>query len=122
MHVLWIALGGAVGTVLRYGVSGWAQRVGGDGFPTGTLAVNVSGAFAVGFLATFLVERTALSGAARGAVLIGLLGGYTTFSTFSAETLALTDEGEWAYAAANVFASVASALVAVWLGRTLAQA
>ena len=57
MHVLWIALGGAVGTVLRYGVSGWAQRVGGDGFPTGTLAVNVSGAFAVGFLATFLVER-----------------------------------------------------------------
>ena len=98
-------------------MSGWVQGGGGGTFPVGTLFVNVSGAFAAGLLATFLLERSSVPAEVRTGLLVGVLGGYTTFSTFSLETLTLAHEGEWLY----VVASVAGALLAVWLGQTLAR-
>ncbi len=121
MTLLWVALGGAVGSVLRYKMSGWVQGGGGGTFPVGTLFVNVSGAFAAGLLATFLLERSSVPAEVRTGLLVGVLGGYTTFSTFSLETLTLAHEGEWLYVVVNVVASVAGALLAVWLGQTLAR-
>ena len=116
-----IAVAGAAGALLRYGVSRLVQPVGGATFPAGTLAVNLTGSLAIGFLATFLLERTTVSAEVRTGVLVGLIGSYTTFSTFGFETLELMNDGEWTYAALNVAFSVAGALVAVWAGQTLAR-
>ena len=121
MTLLWVALGGAVGSVLRYKISGWVQEGGGGTFPVGTLFVNVTGAFIAGLLATYLLERSSVSVEVRTGLLIGVLGGYTTFSSFSVQTLTLANEGEWLYVVVNATASVAGALVAVWLGQTLAR-
>ena len=120
MTLLWVALGGAVGSVLRYTLGGWVQG-GGGMFAVGTLFVNVTGAFAAGLLATFLLERSSVPSEVRTGLLVGVLGGYTTFSTFSLETLARANEGEWLSVVVNVTASVAGALLAVWLGQTLAR-
>ena len=121
MQLVWLAVAGAAGTLLRYAVSRAAQPLGGTTFPAGTLLVNVSGAFVLGFLATFLLGRTAVSAEARTAITIGLLGAYTTFSTFSMETLELMNGGHWAYATVNVLLSVTAALFAMWAGQSLAR-
>jgi len=122
MQLILIAAAGALGSVLRYLVSRAAQPLGGITFPAGTLAVNISGALLIGFLATYLLERSTVSADVRRTVIIGMLGAYTTFSAFSLETLELLDAGEWWYAALNVLLSVGGALLAVWLGQTLARA
>ena len=111
-----IAAGGAVGALLRYWVSTGVHLLVGRGFPYGTLAVNVSGSLVMGMLYVLIIERMDVDPLWRGAVLIGLLGAFTTFSTFSIETLNLLENGEPVKAAVNVLASVSVCIVARWLG------
>ena len=123
MTYLWVALGSALGGVARYGCTGLAARWLGASFPWGTLIVNVSGSVLVGLLATLLApDGRLLAGPdARAFLMIGILGGYTTFSSFSLETLNLAREGEWLFASANVALSVVLCLIAVWLGHVAAK-
>jgi CrcB protein len=120
-QVLVIAAGGAVGAVLRFWVStavyGWLGR----GFPHGTLAVNVIGSLAMGFLFVVLVERAALGAEWRAFLLVGLLGAFTTFSTFSIETLNLIEQAEYAKALANALVSVVACVVAAFIGVVVAR-
>jgi len=115
-QILAIAVGGSLGALLRYGVANGVHAVLGRGFPYGTLVVNVSGCLAMGVLYVLLVERLALSPEWRAALLIGVLGAFTTFSSFSMETFTLFDEGERMKALMNVVLSVSLCLAAVWLG------
>ncbi|TDJ66705.1 MAG: fluoride efflux transporter CrcB [Proteobacteria bacterium] len=123
VRVLAIAGGGAVGAVLRYWVSSGTHALLGRDFPYGTLVVNVLGSFAIGFLFVFFLERMTLSGEWRAGILVGVLGAFTTFSTFSIETLNLLEEGAHLKASLNVALSVALCLAGAWfgllLGRTL---
>ena len=111
-----IALGGAAGSLLRYWMSTGIYALVGRTFPYGTLVVNVAGSLLMGFLYVLLVERLALSVEWRAALLIGVLGAFTTFSTFSMETFALFEDGERLKALMNILLSVTLCLVAVWLG------
>ena len=121
MTLLLVALGGALGSVLRYKIDGWVQAGAGGAFPWGILVVNVTGAFVAGLLMTVLLERTSVSDEVRTGLLVGVLGGYTTFSTFSLQSLDLANAGLWGYVVLNVLASVTGALLAVWLGQQLAR-
>lgn len=124
MRWLLLFVAGGAGALLRYGVAGVVQARTGTAFPWGTLAVNVSGCLLIGLLATWFESRSMLSAELRIAVLIGLLGGFTTFSTFGLETWRLLEGGEWLGAAANAVGSVLVGLLAVvagiQLGRLLA--
>ena len=118
LSYLWVSLGGAIGSAARFWVSGLvAQRIG-PTFPFGTLVVNVTGSLIIGVLAAMNVPegRWMLSPGTREFLMIGICGGYTTFSSFSLQTLALAQDGEWFRAAANSVASVVLCLAAVWLG------
>jgi CrcB protein len=118
----WIAVGSALGGVGRYWCSGVAARLVGETFPWGTLVVNIVGSFIIGFFATLTGPdgRVYASSTARQFVTIGVCGGYTTFSSFSIQTLNLVQDGEWLRAGANVGLSVICCLVAVWAGYVLA--
>ena len=111
-----VAAGGAAGALLRYWVSLGVHALAGRGFPWGTLVVNVAGSLAMGVLYVALVERADLDPAWRAGLLIGLLGAFTTFSTFSIETLNLIEQGETVPAALNAAGSVALCLLACWAG------
>ena len=111
-----IAAGGAVGALLRYWVSNGVYALLGRGFPYGTLAVNVIGSLAIGLLYVLFLERMTASPELRGAVLIGLLGSFTTFSTFSIETLNLIEQAEYMKAGLNMLLSVFACLIAAWFG------
>lgn len=115
-HILAIAFGGSIGAVLRYLTSTGLHHMVGRAFPYGTLLVNVLGSLIMGFLYVLLVERLALSVEWRAVVLIGMLGAFTTFSTFSMETFALFEDGENVKALVNILLSVSLCLIAVWLG------
>jgi len=115
-QTLAIAAGGALGAVLRFWSAQWVYALLGRGFPYGTLAVNLLGSFLMGLLFVLLVERLSVDGTWRAFLLVGLLGAYTTFSTFSMETLQLILEGEGGKALANVLASVLLCLGGAWLG------
>lgn len=115
VNVLLIAAGGALGALARYGLSGWVQARAGGFFPWGTLVVNVLGSFLLGFLFRYL-EATALPAEWRQAATIGLLGAFTTFSTFSLETVALAQDGDWARASLYLAGSVVLGLAAVAVG------
>ncbi len=120
-QLLAIAGGGALGAVLRFGMSSQIYRLLGRDFPYGTLAVNVLGSFLMGLFFIFIVERGLLSAEWRGVVMIGFLGAFTTFSTFSIETLTLLESGELSRAALNIFLSVTLCLVATWLGLVMGR-
>jgi fluoride exporter len=119
---LWIALGGALGSVARFWASGFAARHFGEVFPWGTLIVNVSGSFLIGAFATLtgLEGRWVVAPSYRQFFMVGICGGYTTFSSFSLQTLDLARDGEWFYAVANTVLSVLLCLVGVWLGHLVA--
>ena len=118
MTYLWVALGGALGSVARYACSGIAVRWLGAAFPYGTLFVNVMGSFAIGLLAALVAAdgRPSLGADARAFLLVGVLGGFTTFSSFSLETLNLARSGALAPAMLNVAGSVVLCLAAVSIG------
>lgn len=121
---LWVAAGSALGGMARYWCSGFVAERAGEAFPWGTLIINVLGSFVIGLFGglTGPDGRFVVSPDVRIFVMVGLCGGYTTFSSFSLQTLALMQEGEWARAGANVVLSVILCLVAVWLGVVAATA
>ena len=120
---IWIGLGSALGGMARYWCSGTAAAILGETFPWGTLIVNVLGSLIIGFFATITEPdgRLFIGTTARQFVMIGLCGGYTTFSSFSLQTLNLMHEGEWLNAGLNIGASVVLCLLAVWLGYAAAH-
>ncbi|MDD5351377.1 MAG: fluoride efflux transporter CrcB [Chthoniobacteraceae bacterium] len=122
LEYLIIAVGGALGSVLRFWVSGAVAQRFGEFFPFGTLIVNITGSFVIGFFATLTApEGRFLAGpGVRQFVMLGVCGGYTTFSSFSLQTLNLAREGEWFSAGANAVVSLVACLVAVALGHALA--
>ena len=123
MHLA-VALGGALGTMGRYFVSGLVANAFGETFPWGTLIINITGSFVIGFFATLTAPdgRLMVSGTTRQFVMVGLCGGYTTFSSFSLQTLNLLRGGEWAPAAGNMLGSVVLCMIGVWLGAISAAA
>jgi len=125
---LYVALGGALGTVARFGVGDLVVRLGGipaETFPWGTLIINVTGSFIIGFFAALTSPdegRWVVGSNGRHFFMTGICGGYTTFSSFSLQTLNLARGGEWLRAGGNIIGSVTLCLVAVWLGYALATA
>jgi CrcB protein len=119
---LWIALGSALGGMARYWCSGVAARLVGETFPWGTLIVNVTGSFLIGFFATLTGPdgRIFAGSTMRQFVMLGIFGGFTTFSSFSLQTLNLVQDGELLQAGSNIVVSVILCLLAVWLGHILA--
>jgi fluoride exporter len=117
-----VMLGGALGTGARFWASGFVAERGWEIFPLGTLVVNVTGSFAIGFLAAFTDPEGPflMSPRLRQFFMIGVCGGYTTFSSFSLQTLDLVREGDWFKAGVNTLLSLVCCLTAVWLGRILA--
>ena len=122
MNYLWVAIGGALGSIARYWCSGVVANWFGESFPWGTIIVNVLGSFVIGLFATLTAPdgRLFVASEARVFVMVGLCGGYTTFSSFSLQTLNLARDGEWLGAGANVVLSVVLCLLAVWLGHAAA--
>lgn len=120
----WVAIGAAVGGVARYGLSGLIARSFGETFPWGTLVTNVAGSFLIGLIAVVTGPdgRLLVGTTARQFMMVGVLGGFTTFSSFSLQTLTLIQDGEWLYAAGNVLSSVLFCLAAVWLGAVAGNA
>lgn len=116
MKFLAIAAGGSVGALLRYSLSGLAQRMTDDAFPVGTLVVNLTGCLVIGFLGALFSGPALVRDEWRLFLLVGLLGAFTTFSTFGFETMALMEDGEWVRAALNLALSNGLGLAAVWLG------
>lgn len=125
MNYFVIGLGGAIGSMLRFGIGSLIDSTvqkSGQIFPWGTIVVNITGCFVIGFVFTISTGegRLLLSPLTRNFITIGILGGYTTFSSFSWQTLALAQDGQWWGAAANVLLSVVLCLLGVWLGAMLA--
>ena len=119
-NILLVGAGGFIGSVLRYLVSGWVQQTTKSAsFPFGTLAVNVIGCFIFGFLAQLAEARGVFASESRLFVFVGILGGFTTFSSFGNETLNLARDSQMMNALANVGANLIIGLFAVWLGRTV---
>lgn len=123
MPWLYVALGGALGSLLRFGVMGWMGRMFPGAFPYGTLCVNIAGSFVmgafIGSLARFIPEHAQ---ALRLFVAVGLLGGFTTFSAFSLDSITLLENGAWAQAALYITASVCGAVFALFAGLQLVRA
>ena len=122
MALLLIGVGGFAGAIARYVVDGAVAERTGGGFPWGTLAINVSGSFALGLLFAMSAERAMLPADIRGPLMIGFLGAYTTFSTYMLESWRLIESGAWAQAVANLGGSIALGLVAVFVGLTVGRA
>ena len=122
LNWLLVAGGGAIGSALRYGLALFVQRSLGAAWPFGTLAANVIGSFIIGCMYELLVSKELFSEEVRLLTMIGLLGGFTTFSAFSLETLIMFQEGDWFVAALHVALSVFGCLLAVWAGFYFAAA
>ena len=119
--VIYVAMGGAFGSVLRYLLSTWTQTISRSiDFPYGTLAVNLIGCFVIGFLSYLAESRGAFTVESRALIFVGILGGFTTFSSFGNETMNLFRDGQSLNALANVGANVIFGLILVWLGRNAA--
>jgi CrcB protein len=117
---LWVALGGALGSVSRFWLNGIISAKFGETFPFGTLAINVTGSFLIGIFAALAIPEGRMDSQSRAFatqfLMIGICGGYTTFSSFSLQTLNLLRDREWLYACGNVILSVILCMIAVWLG------
>lgn len=113
---LWICLGGAVGTGARYLLSGWVLRTAGPGFPYGTLAVNVIGSFLLGLIMQVSLSTESISPTLRLTLTTGVMGGFTTYSTFNYETLQFLQEGSWLFGFMNLGITVVACLAAGLLG------
>jgi CrcB protein len=122
VQLILIALGGALGSVCRYGLSTVVQRLTSPFFPYGTFAVNVAGCLVFGVIMGAARERFVLGPSARAFLLIGILGGFTTFSTFTYETFALLQDGETVRALTNALGQLVCGLVALWAGYALVAA
>ena len=120
-RLILIGLAGLAGTLCRSGLSGFVARRFGETFPTGTLLVNIIGCFVAGFLLYTLNERFLISEIVRTTVMIGFLGGFTTFSSFGVQTFTLLREGETFFAVMNVLLSNVIGIVSVWVGYSLAK-
>jgi fluoride exporter len=122
VNYLLVMLGSGLGGGLRYWLSGVVAQRYGETFPWGTLVVNVTGCFAIGLFATLTGTdgRWLVPPAGRSLFMVGICGGFTTFSSFSLQTLALARDAEWLYAGMNILGSVALCLISVWLGHLLA--
>jgi CrcB protein len=116
-----IAVAGATGTLARYGLSLGAQRWAGGEFPWGTLAVNLAGSLLAGIFWALAENRIAITGEIRAIVLVGFMGGFTTFSAFMLETSALLRDAQWGWAAGNLLLQNGGGLVCFFLGRALGQ-
>jgi CrcB protein len=123
-NALWIFVGGGLGSLARWGASGFIANRVGQTFPWGTLVVNVTGSFVIGFFATATGPegRWMASSTFRQFFMFGICGGYTTFSSFSLQTLTLAENGQWFGAGANAVLSLVLCLVGVWLGHLLGTA
>jgi CrcB protein len=121
LKIFALAIAGAAGTVSRYLLGGWVHQLFGAAFPYGTLAVNVSGCLAVGFLGTLAEERLLFSPQIRTALLIGFLGAFTTFSSFAYETWTLFKDGEAMMASLNILASMVTCFAGLLMGVLFAR-
>ena len=121
---LWIAAGGALGSMARFWLAALVAEIIGPQFPWGTILINILGSFVIGFFATFTGPggRMIASFNARAFVMVGICGGFTTFSSFSLQTLDLARESRWLQAGGNIVLSVVACLIAVWAGHALAAA
>lgn len=122
IQLLMVGAGGALGAIGRYLLSTWVYSLAGRAFPWGTLAVNLLGSLLIGFLSVWLLERVTLSAEMRALLVVGFLGAFTTFSTFSLETLVLLEEGAVVKAGINITASVLTCIFAAWMGTLVAKA
>jgi fluoride exporter len=120
----WVAFGSALGGIARFWCSGFVAALIGETFPWGTLLINVTGSFVIGLFATLTGTdgRLLVGSLARQFVMVGVCGGYTTFSSFSLQTLNLINDGEWLHAGANVVLSVVLCVIGVWIGHIMALA
>ena len=121
---LWVALGGALGSVMRYWMTNAVAGLTGPRFPWGTIIINIIGSFVIGFAAylTTPIGKVPISLDIRAFILAGICGGYTTFSAFSLQTLELARAGHWLDAGGNIVLSVVLCLIAVWAGYALGSA
>lgn len=122
MLILWIAIGGALGALARYGLSGWVYGVAGARLPWGTLAVNLAGCFLIGVLAELTLRSGWVGPQVRAGVGIGFLGSFTTFSTFAVETWREMERGDWLAAGGNLLLNTVGGLALVMLGLLTARA
>ena len=126
MTYLWIALGGALGSVSRFWLGGLVAEHFGETFPWGTMCINVAGSFVIGVIGALASPEGRMDSQTRAFatqfLMVGVCGGFTTFSSFSLQTLNLIREREWLYAGGNVILSVVLCMVAVWLGWLLGAA
>src|SRR5205085_5706032 len=120
-RTLLVGLGGLLGSVARYWMSGVVQQASGGEFPLGTLAVNILGSFVVGLVMALSLERGMMQANVRILLTVGLCGGFTTMSTFSYETVALMRDGETMLALSNVAGTVGSCLAAAWVGQAVGR-
>jgi CrcB protein len=121
LSYMWVAIGGALGTTARYWLSGVVARSVGETFPWGTLVINVTGSFVIGFFGALTGPdgRLFVGSTARQFVMVGMCGGYTTFSSFSLQTLNLMNDGEWLQGGVNIGLSVLLCMIAVRAGVVL---
>jgi len=119
---MWLGLGGGMGAIARFWANGVISRHIGETFPLGTLVINVTGSFIIGLFAALTGPegRWMVGPTFRTFFMAGICGGYTTFSSFSLQTLNLARDGEWLYAGVNAVASLACCLIAVWFGHLAA--
>lgn len=126
LSYFWVALGGALGSVGRFWLSGVVAARFGESFPWGTLVINITGSFVIGLIGAVAIPEGRLDSQSRAFatqfLMYGICGGYTTFSSFSLATLKHLQERQWLYAGGNVILSVVLCLVAVWLGYWLGAA
>jgi fluoride exporter len=120
-EIIVLALAGVLGTLSRYGLSGLVQRMTGAGFPYGTLTVNILGSLLIGFIMQIGLSTDIIPRTLRLAITLGFLGAFTTFSTFSYETIRFMEDGAWLMASLNILANLGLCLLSTFLGMTIGR-